>query len=51
MEAKYIATSKAAKEVVWLKNFLMDLEEVPSMQSAITLFYDNSGAVTNAKEP
>ena len=51
MEAEYIAASKAAKEVVWLKNFLMDLEVVPSAQSAITLYYDNSGAVSNAKEP
>ena len=25
MEAKYVATSKAAKEVVWLKKFLYDL--------------------------
>ena len=29
MEAEYIAASKAAKEAVWLKNFLMDLEVVP----------------------
>ena len=27
--AEYIAASEAAKEVVWLKNFLMDLEVVP----------------------
>ena len=47
MEAEYIA----AKEVVWLKNFLMDLEVVPSAQSAIKLFCDNSGAVANSKEP
>ena len=51
IEAKYIAASKAAKESVWLKNFLMDLEVVPSVQSAITLLCDNSGAVANAKEP
>ena len=25
----YIAASEAAKEVVWLKNFLIDLEVVP----------------------
>ena len=30
MEAEYIAASEAAKEVVWLKNFLMDLEVVPT---------------------
>ena len=34
MEAKYIAASEAAKEVVWLKNFFMDLKVVPSAQSA-----------------
>ena len=51
MEAKYIAASKAAKEAVWLNNFLMDLEVVPTAQSAITLYCDSSGAVANAKEP
>ena len=51
MEADYTATSKAAKEVMWLKNFLIDLEVVPSAQWAITLFCDNSGEVTNSKDP
>ena len=51
MEAEYIADSEAAKEAVWLKNFLMDLEVVPSMQSAIILYCDNNGAVANSKEP
>ena len=30
MEAEYIAASEAAKEAVWLKNFLMELEVVPT---------------------
>ena len=51
MEVEYIAASKAAKEALWLKNFLLDLGVVPSAQSAITLYYDNSGAVANANEP
>ena len=51
MEAKYIATFEEEKEAVWLKNFLLDLEVVPSAQSAITLYCDNSGAVANANEP
>ena len=29
----------------------MDLGEVPSVQSPITLYCDNSGAVANSKEP
>ena len=51
MEAEYIAASKAAKEAVWLKNFLMDLEVVLFEWPAITLYCDNSGAVANSKEP
>ena len=33
------------------QNFLLDLGVVPLVQSAITLYCDNSGAVTNSKEP
>ena len=51
MEAKYIAASEAAKEAMWLKNFLMDLEVVPFERPAITLYCDNSGAIANSKEP
>ena len=51
MEAEYIIASEAAKEAIWLKNFLIDLGVVPSAQSAITLYCDNSGVVANAKEP
>ena len=51
MEAEYIAASKVIKEVVWLKNFLLDLGVVPSAQSAITLYCDNSEVVANAKKP
>ena len=36
---------------MWLKNFLIDLEMVSTVQSAITLYCDNSGAVANTKEP
>ena len=51
MEVEYIAASEIAKVAVWLKNFLLDLGVVPSAQSTITLYCDNSRAVANAKEP
>ena len=51
MEAEYVAASEAAKEAVWLKNILLDLGVVPSMQLPITLYCDNNGAVANSKEP
>ncbi|KAJ9567308.1 hypothetical protein OSB04_003274 [Centaurea solstitialis] len=50
-EAEYIATSDAAKEAVWLRNFLSDLRVVASISRPIDIFCDNSGAVAQAKEP
>ncbi|OIT07049.1 retrovirus-related pol polyprotein from transposon tnt 1-94, partial [Nicotiana attenuata] len=51
MEAEYVAASEAAKEVVWLRNFLKELNVVPSVQAPIVLYCDNSGSVANSKEP
>jgi len=50
-QAEYVAASEAAKEAVWLGNFLRDLGVVPSIQAPIILYCDNSGAVANSKEP
>ncbi|TYK22912.1 gag/pol protein [Cucumis melo var. makuwa] len=36
MEAEYVAACEAAKEAVWLKKFLTDLEVVPNMYLSIT---------------
>ena len=51
MEAKYVATSKAAKEVVWLKKFLSNLGVVRMEQVSITLFCNNSEVVAQFKDP
>ncbi|KAL2506906.1 cysteine-rich RLK (RECEPTOR-like protein kinase) 8 [Abeliophyllum distichum] len=51
MEAEYVASCEAAKEAVWLKKFLMDIEVVPASSQPMTLYCDNSGVVANAKEP
>ena len=51
MEAEYVVACEAAKEAVWLRKFLIDLEVVPDMQLPITLYCDNSSAVANSKEP
>ena len=50
-EAEYVAASEAAKEAVWLQKFLLDLHVIPSANRPITLYYDNSGAVAQSKEP
>ena len=51
IKAQYVAACEAAKEAVWLRQFLIDLEVVPRANKQITIYYDNSGAVANSKEP
>ena len=51
MEAEYIVASEAAKEAVWLKNVLSDLEVIPRLEKLVTFYYDNIGAVKNSKKP
>ena len=50
-EAKYIAASEATKEVVWIRKFVSELGVVPSCSSPIDLYFDNNGAIAQAKEP
>ena len=51
MQAEYIAASEAAKEAVWIRNFVSELGVVPSASSPMDLYCDNSGAIAQAKEP
>ena len=46
MESEYVAASDAVKKAVWLKKFLIDLEVVPAAEKPITLFYNNSRAIS-----
>jgi hypothetical protein len=45
-EAEYIAVVEACKEVLWMKNFLQELEH---KQEKYNLFYDNQSAIHLAK--
>jgi len=49
--AEYIAASEAAKEGVWIKNFVQELGVVPSSAQPIVVRCDNNGAIAQAKEP
>ncbi|XP_050241157.1 uncharacterized protein LOC126690066 [Quercus robur] len=51
MEAEYVAACEAAKDVAWLKKFLSDFGVVRMEQVPITLFYENSRAVVQSKNP
>ncbi|KAL0455137.1 UNVERIFIED_CONTAM: Copia protein [Sesamum latifolium] len=50
-EAEYIAVSEAAKEAVWMKNYIQELGVVPSIAEPIVIFCDNNGAIAQEKEP
>ena len=41
MEAEHVATSEAAKEVVWLRKFLKDLAVVRAIEMPLTMFFNN----------
>ena len=50
-EAEYIAASDATKEAVWLKKFITEFRVAPSLDGLVLLYYDNTGAIAQAKEP
>ncbi|KAL0433634.1 UNVERIFIED_CONTAM: Retrovirus-related Pol polyprotein from transposon TNT 1-94 [Sesamum latifolium] len=49
-EAEYIAASEAAKEAVWMKNYIQELGVVPNIAEPVVIFYDNNGTIAQAKE-
>ena len=50
-EVEYIAAFDAAKDTVWIKKFIIDLEVVPSITNPVDVYCDNNGAIAQAKEP
>ena len=49
-EAKYIAASEAANEGFWTKEFISDLDVIPSASGPMKIFCDNTGAIALATE-
>ncbi|KAL0454916.1 UNVERIFIED_CONTAM: hypothetical protein Slati_0830800 [Sesamum latifolium] len=50
MEAEYIAASEAAKEAVWMKNYIQELGVVPSIAEPVVIFCYNIGVIAQVKE-
>ncbi|KAL0445424.1 UNVERIFIED_CONTAM: Retrovirus-related Pol polyprotein from transposon TNT 1-94, partial [Sesamum latifolium] len=44
-EAEYITASEAAKEAVWMKNYIQELGVVPSIAEPVVIFCNNNGAM------
>ena len=49
-EAEHIAASNAAKEAVWLKKFIYELEVVLSVEGPILLYCDSTDAIAQVKK-
>ena len=50
-EAEYMAAAEAAKEGVWMKDFISKLGVVPSALGPLEIYCDNNGAIAQANEP
>ncbi|KAL0457767.1 UNVERIFIED_CONTAM: Retrovirus-related Pol polyprotein from transposon TNT 1-94 [Sesamum latifolium] len=50
-DAKSQSASEAAKEAIWMKNYIQELGVVPSIAEPVVIFCDNNGAIAQAKEP
>ena len=51
IEVEYIAASKAIKEAIWMKKIIMDLRVVPKIEGLVSLYFHNTGAIIQDKEP
>ncbi|GKE40312.1 putative retrotransposon protein [Tanacetum coccineum] len=49
-EAEYIAAYDASKEAVWVRKFISRLVVVPTFEEPISMYCDNTGAITIANE-
>ncbi|KAL0349924.1 UNVERIFIED_CONTAM: Retrovirus-related Pol polyprotein from transposon TNT 1-94 [Sesamum radiatum] len=49
-EAEYIAALEAAKEAVWMKNYIQELGMVLSIAEPVVVFCDNNGEIAQVKE-
>jgi hypothetical protein len=49
-EAEYIAASESSKEGGWISKFLIHLGMFPNVSGLLNLYYDNNGAIAQAKE-
>ncbi|GJT79673.1 retrotransposon protein, putative, ty1-copia subclass [Tanacetum coccineum] len=49
-EAEYIVAYDASKEAVWVRKFISGLGIVPTIKEPISMYCDNTGAITIANE-
>ena len=51
IELEYIVVSEATKEAIWMKKFITKLDVVLEIEQPVSVYYDNTGVITQAKEP
>ena len=48
-KAEHMASSDAAKKVVWLRKFITELRVAPSLDGLVLLYYDSTCAITRQR--
>nr|GFC17469.1 hypothetical protein [Tanacetum cinerariifolium] len=51
VESEYIAAFDASKEAVWVRKFIYGLGVIPTIEEPISMYCDNTRAITIANEP
>ncbi|OIT30600.1 retrovirus-related pol polyprotein from transposon tnt 1-94, partial [Nicotiana attenuata] len=51
MEAKYVALTSVAQEVVWLKKFLQHLLDIAENAEPVLVYCDSEDAISSIKDP
>jgi ATP sulfurylase len=49
-EAEYVASTEAAQEAIWMKEFISELGVIPSTLGPMVIYCDNNGAIANTKD-
>jgi hypothetical protein len=50
VEAEYMAACETGKMRVWIREFIDELDVISSIIDLMELYYDNTRAITNAKD-
>ncbi|GJX64438.1 retrotransposon protein, putative, ty1-copia subclass [Tanacetum coccineum] len=50
IDAEYITAFDASKEAVWIRKFISGLNVFPIIEEPITMYYNNTGAITIAND-
>lgn len=49
-ETEYATASEASKEVIWIRDFILEPGSLPALEAPIPLYYNNMGTILHSEE-